>query len=102
MSVGFPAVLVVTALLFALGVYAILTRTNIVAILLGIELVLNASALNVVAFSRLHGTPIEGQLMALFIIMLAASEAAVAFGILINFYRNLKSIEVTSAQRMRR
>jgi len=101
MTIGFPTVLIVTALLFSLGVFAILTRTNIVAILLGIELVLNASALNVVAFARLHGTPIEGQLMGLFIIMLAASEAAIAFGILINFYRNLKSVEVTSAQRMR-
>lgn len=101
MTVGFGHVLLVTALLFAGGIVAVLSRQNIVAILMGIELMLNASALNVVAFSAFHGSVVEGQIVALFIIALAASEAAVAFGILINHYRNSKSVLIDDAASLR-
>jgi len=90
-----------TSLLFGTGVFAILTRSNIVAILMGIELVLNASALNAVAFAQFHGTPIQGQLVAMFIIVVAACEAAIAFGLLINFYRTTQSVEVDDADKLR-
>jgi NADH-quinone oxidoreductase subunit K len=98
--IGFQGTLIVTSLVFSLGVYAVLSRRNIVAILMGIELMLNAAALNVVGFSRFHGAPIDGQILALFIIVLAACEAAIAFGVLMNFYRSFKSVEVESAERM--
>ncbi len=102
MSIGFGHVLLVTSLLFSAGIVAVLSRQNIVAMLMGIELMLNAAALNVVAFSVFHGMTLHGQMVALFIIVLAASEAAIAFGILINHYRNSKSVSIESAQNMKR
>jgi NADH-quinone oxidoreductase subunit K len=100
-SLTFSSFVILTALLFGTGLFAVLTRSNIVAILMGIELLLNASALNVVAFSQFHGVPIEGQLIALFIIVIAACEAAIAFGLLINFYRTAKSVDVDDADKLR-
>jgi NADH-quinone oxidoreductase subunit K len=100
-SVTFSSFIVLTAILFGMGIFAILTRSNIVAILMGIELLLNASALNIVAFSQFHGNPIEGQIAAIFIIVLAASEAAIAFGLLISFYRTTNSVEITDADKLR-
>ncbi|MFB6347641.1 MAG: NADH-quinone oxidoreductase subunit NuoK [bacterium] len=100
MTFTFTKTLVLTGLIFSLGIYSVLTRRNIVAILLGIELMLNASALNIVAFSRFHGNPIDGQVTAIFIIVLAACEAAIAFGLLMNFYRNIKSVEIDNADRL--
>lgn len=101
MSVTFATVLIVSAALFAIGLAAILSRTNIVGILMGIELILNASALNVVGFSYFHGQPIQGQILAIFIIVLAASEATIAFGILMNFYRSFNSVDINTAERMK-
>lgn len=101
MTVTFSSFIVLTSLIFASGLFAILTRSNIVAILMGIELLINASALNVVAFSQFHGNPIEGQIVALFLIVLAASEAAIAFGLLINYYRNAKSVDVETTSALR-
>ncbi|MFB6345065.1 MAG: NADH-quinone oxidoreductase subunit NuoK [bacterium] len=101
MSVTVSSFLVLTSLIFAMGLFAVLTRSNIVAILMGIELLLNASALNIVAFSRFHGNPIEGQIMALFVIALAASEAAIAFGLLISFYRTSKSVNISATERLK-
>lgn len=98
---SFSGTLLLTGTIFCLGIYAILSRRNIVAILMGIELMINASALNMVAFSRYHGNPTDGQVVALFVIVIAACEAAIAFGLLINFYRNMKSVEIESAARMK-
>lgn len=100
MSVTISSFVVLTALIFAAGLYAILTRANIVAILMGIELLLNASALNIVAFSRFHGQPIDGQIMGIFVIVLAASEAAIAFGLLISFYRTARTVEISGAEQL--
>ncbi len=102
MSITFTHILIVSSLVFGLGMFAILTRKNIVAILMGIELILNAAGLNIVGFSLFHGAAIQGQILALFIVVLAASEAAIAFGILINYYRNIRSVDVNTARRMRR
>jgi len=98
--VDFAGTLLLTGAVFCLGVFAILSRRNIVAILMGVELMINASALNMVAFSRFHGDPTSGQVVALFVIVLAACEAAIAFGLFINFYRNMKSVEIGSAGRL--
>lgn len=101
MSVTISSFVVLTSLIFATGLYAILTRSNIVAILMGIELLLNASALNIVAFSKFHGNPIDGQIMGIFVIVLAASEAAIAFGLLISFYRTAKTVDISGTEQLK-
>ena len=77
--------------LFSLGVYGVLTRRNAIAILLSIELILNAASLNFAIFSRLFGHA-QAQAFALFIIALAACEAAVGLAIIIGLYRSAKTI----------
>lgn len=77
----------ISAALLLLGLFAIITRKNGVSVLMGIELILNAAALNFVAFSRLSVNNLNGQVAAVFIIILAAAEAAVALAIFLNLYR---------------
>ncbi len=86
--------LIVSALLFGLGIYGILTRRNAVLVLMGVELVLNAANINFVAFSRYGGTTIDGQAAAVFVIILAAAEAAVALAIVLNIYHRFQTINV--------
>jgi len=82
--------LVVAAALFAIGVVGVLTRRNVVIVLMSIELILNAVNLNLVAFSRLYG--LHGQVFSIFVIADAAAEAAVGLGILIAFFRNKETV----------
>jgi NADH-quinone oxidoreductase subunit K len=84
--------LILAAALFALGTIGVLTRRNVVIVLMSIELILNAVNLNLVAFSRLWG--LQGQVFAIFVITDAAAEAAVGLGILIAFFRNKETINV--------
>ena len=84
--------LVVAAALFVLGVIGVLTRRNVVIVLMSIELILNAVNLNLVAFSRLWG--LHGQVFAIFGITDAPAEAAVGLGILIAFFRNKETVNV--------
>lgn len=95
MSVGLNHYLIVGALLFGLGLYGVLTRRNAVAILMGIELMLNASNINLVAFNR-YVAPgaVAGQIFALVIITLAACEAAVGLALVMAAYRSLETIHV--------
>lgn len=90
---------VLAAALFIIGVIGVLTRRNVVIILMSIELILNAVNLNLVAFSRywqgIHGpNSLQGQIFAIFIITDAAAEAAVGLGILIAFFRNKETVNV--------
>lgn len=85
--------LVLGAALFLLGVIGVLTRRNVVIILMSIELILNAVNLNLVAFSNYWGT-VHGQVFSIFIITDAAAEAAVGLGILIAFFRNKETVNV--------
>ncbi len=82
--------LVVAAALFVIGTIGVLTRRNVVIILMSIELILNAVNLNLLAFSRLYN--LQGQVFSIFIITDAAAEAAVGLGILIAFFRNKETI----------
>ena len=82
----------VSALLFALGLYAVLVRKHAIIILLGIELMLNASMLNLVAFSKLYANAAIAQTVSLFIIVLAVAAACVALAILVNAYKYVKNI----------
>jgi NADH-quinone oxidoreductase subunit K len=83
--------LVVAAALFIIGVIGVLTRRNIVVVLMSIELILNAVNLNLVAFSRLYNG-LQGQIFSIFIVADAAAESAVGLGILIAFFRNKETI----------
>lgn len=95
--------LLISALLFAFGLGAIVYRRNAVAILMGIELILNAAAINFVAFSHFSsGAPsLDGQIFAIFIIMLAAAEAAVGLAIVLNLFNLFRSVETDSAHTLK-
>ena len=79
--------LVVSALLFSIGVTGVLVRRNLVVVLMSIELILNSVNINLVAFSRVYGH-VAGQAFALFVMAIAVAEAAVALGVLIALFRN--------------
>ncbi len=97
----------VSFLLVAAGMATMLTKRNAIGILIGVELVLNAAGLNLVAFNRYvwsgtTGEPaIDGLMFAIFIIVLAAAEAAVALAIILNFYNNFNSIDVEKAVQLK-
>lgn len=95
MHVGLTHYLVISTLLFSIGLYGVLTRRNAVAILMGIELMLNAVNINLVAFNR-YVAPgaVGGQTFALVIITLAACEAAVGLALVMAAYRSLETIHV--------
>lgn len=94
MSIGLTEFLVVSALLFSLGLFAVITRKNAIMVLMGLELILNSANINFLAFSRFGGMNINGHIAALFVIILAAAEAAVALAIVLNIYKNHKHINV--------
>ncbi len=77
--------------LFAIGIVGVVTRRNVIIILMSVELILNAVNINLVAFSRLVGS-VEGHVFALFVITVAAAEAAVGLGIIIAFFRNRETV----------
>lgn len=88
------AYLLFAALLFSVGVFGVLTRRNAIGILMSLELMLNAANLNLVAFSRFVERGVGGQVFVLFVITVAAAEAAVGLAIVISLYRNFKHINV--------
>ena len=95
-EIGLSHFLVLSAALFSLGLLTVATRRNAVAILMGVELILNAAAINFVAFSHYsHGT-ITGQVFAVFVVVLAAAEAAVALAIVLAVFRAFQSIDAAS------
>ncbi|MCC6575575.1 MAG: NADH-quinone oxidoreductase subunit NuoK [Planctomycetes bacterium] len=93
LEVSTNAFLLLSVLLFSLGVGAIVARRNAVAILMGVELMLNASAINFVSFGA-RGGSIDGQIFGVFIIILAAAEAAVGLAIVLNLFALFKTIDV--------
>ncbi len=99
--IGLAHYLVLAGVLFCLGLFAVLTRRNAVTVLMGIELMLNGGNLNLVAFNRFVGPGIDGQVFALFIIVLAAAEAAVALAILLSIYRTYTHITVDEIHLLR-
>jgi len=93
--------LAVAAILFALGLFTVLTRRNAVAVLMGIELMLNASNVNLVAFNKFVVGGLTGQTFALFVVVLAAAEAAVGLAIVLSIFHTFKTIDVRAADLMR-
>ena len=96
------AYLLVGAVLFVCGVVCMATKRNGIGVLMGVELVLNGANINFVAFSRQGMLGLDGQVIALFVIVLAAAEAAVALAIALNFYNNHLTIDVDRGQELRR
>ena len=98
--------LVLGALLFSIGVFTVTCRRNAIAVLIGIEIMLNACNINLVAFSRFAGTPsgaanIDGAVYAIFVVMLAAAEAAVALAIILHVFHHAASISVDDYTEMK-
>lgn len=100
-EVGLNHFLVVSSILFSLGIYAVITRKNAVMVLMGIELILNSANINFIAFSRYGNFGLNGQIMALFVIVLAAAEAAIALAIVLNIYKNLANVNVDEIDQLR-
>ena len=98
---GLHHYLVVSAVLLAVGLFTVATRRNAVAILMGVELILNAGSLNFVAFSHfVHGS-ITGQVFSVFIIVLAAAEAAIALSIVLSIFRHFRAIDAEETSTLR-
>jgi NADH-quinone oxidoreductase subunit K len=92
--------LLLSAAVFCIGVYGVLTRRNALLFLMSVELMLNAANINLVAFSFHHGN-LTGQVFSLFVMALAAAEVAVGIGIILVLYRNFDDVDVTKAATMR-
>jgi len=100
-TVGLYHFLFVSTILFSLGIFAVVTRKNAIMVLMGIELILNSANINFVAFARYGNFGFQGQLMALFVIVLAAAEAAIALAIVLNIYKVFSSVNVDEIDRLK-
>ena len=101
-EVNLNSYLVLGALLFVCGALCMAMTRNAIGILIGVELVLNGANINFVAFAHYNSTlEIEGQIFALFVIVLAAAEAAVALAIVLNFYNNHMTVDVDTAEELK-
>ena len=93
--------LYISAILFSLGLYGVITRRNGIDVLMGVELILNSANINFVAFGRFGGMNFSGQVFALFVIIMAAAEAAVALAIIINVFNNLDTVNIDDARELK-
>lgn len=101
-EIGLTHVLVISTILFFTGVYGFLTRRNMITMLMAIELILNSVNINFVAFNKyLYADKLDGAFFSVFIITIAAAEAAVAIAIIIHLYRSLKSIDADDTDLMK-
>ncbi len=98
---GLTHFLILGGLLFSLGLFAVLTRRNAIMVLMGIELILNAANINFVAFSRYVASSLDGQVVAVFVIILAASEVAIALAIVLNIYQNFNTVNVDEIDKLK-
>jgi NADH-quinone oxidoreductase subunit K len=102
MALGLHHFLILGTLLLGAGVTTMLTKRNAIGILIGVELVINAAAINFVAFNQyLWNQAIDGVMFAVFIVVLAAAEAAVALAIFLNYYNLLGSIDVEEGRELK-
>jgi NADH-quinone oxidoreductase subunit K len=101
MEIGLNHYLIVSGILFSLGMFGILSRKHAVMVLMGLELILNAANINFVAFARYGGMNIDGHVAAIFVIILAAAEAAVALAILLNIYQHFKHVNLDEVNNLK-
>ena len=93
--------LIISALLFSIGIAIVIMKRNVVVILMGIELILNAANINLVAFSQYDTNLLQGNMFALFIIVIAAAEAAVALAIILNVYHHFKTANIDEIKELK-
>lgn len=91
---GLNHFLIVSALLLVLGLMAVLTKRNVIMVLMGVELILNSANINLIAFSRFTELSLDGHMIGLFVIIIAAAEAAVALAIVLNIYNRFNTINL--------
>ena len=101
LPVGIAHYLALSAFVFSAGILVMILKRNAIGILIGVEMLLNAAGLNLAAFSCYTTGRTDGQIAALFVIVLAAAEAAVAIAIFVNFYKNFASVDVDRADQMK-
>ncbi len=97
MNLSLGHVLTLSAIVLCLGLYNVMTRRNAIGVLMGVELILNAASINLIAFSRFGGNLVSGQVFTLFVIVLAAAEAAVALAIVVVIFKRFQNIDVEKA-----
>ena len=100
MVVPISHVLVVSLLMFGIGIVGVMTRRNAIVVLMSVELILNAANLNFIAFARMYGD-LTGQIVSVFVITVAAGEAAVGLAILIAFFRNKQTVNLKEVDLMK-
>lgn len=101
MQITLTHYLILSAILFSLGLFGVVTRKNAILVLMGIELILNAANINFIAFSRYGGMQLDGQAIAVFVIILAAAEAAIALAIVLNIYKQFKTVNVDEINKLK-
>ena len=101
MEIGLTHYLVIGAILFSLGLYAVLTRRNAISILMGVELILNSANVNYVAFAHFSSGNMDGQIYAIFVIMLAAAEAAIGLAIVLAIFQTFHTIDVAATETLK-
>jgi NADH:ubiquinone oxidoreductase subunit K len=101
-TVGLTHFLVLAAVVFCCGLVTVLLKRHAIGILMGVELMLNAANINLVAFNHYaHGNALDGQVFAMFVVVIAAAEAAVALAIFLNFYNHFGAIDVDRASELK-
>ncbi len=101
LNVGLTHFLFISVALFSLGMYGVITRKNAIMVLMGIELILNSANINFIAFAKFGNFGLQGQIIALFVIVIAAAEAAIALAIVINIYKTITNINVDEIDSLR-
>ncbi len=101
MEVGLNHFLILSTVLFGIGLYALVSRKNAILVLMGIELILNSCNINLIAFSKYGGLGVDGQVVTIFVIILAVAEAAIALGIILNLYNNFSTVNIDEVDSMK-
>ena len=101
-GISITEILTVSSILFFIGIYGFITRTNLISILISVELILNASVINFVVINKyLYPDMLQGVVYSLFIIAVAAAETALAVAIIFNIYKQINSVEVKDTETMK-
>jgi len=100
-GIGVHHYVAVSVIVFVLGLFCVLTRRNAIGILMGIELILNAANLDYLAFARYSSAGYDGQVFAIFVILLAAAEAVIGLAIVLGMYQTFQTIDVEAAETLR-
>ncbi len=101
MTIGLAHYLVVSLIVFSLGLFCVLTRRNALGVLMGVELILNSANINYLAFARYGTVSYDGQVFAIFVIMLAAAEAAIGLAVVLGIYQTFQTIDVEATETLR-